>query len=83
MTDSKGFFLPVKAGEEEGGNNGCKGLQLYVDEEKMITVIRLDKQHNFSKAVVLNDLMNNFKDLDEDGAKEVVEKFWDSEEVNS
>ena len=61
----------------------CKGLQLYVDEEKMITVIRLDKQHNFSKAVVLNDLMNNFKDLDEDGAKEVVEKFWDSEEVNS
>ena len=83
MTDSRSFFLPAKPREEEGGNNVCKGLQLWGEEREMITTIRVGKDHGFSKEIVVADLVRYFKDLDEKGAKEVVEKFWDSKEVNS
>ena len=60
----------------------CKGLQMYVDEENMITVLRTVKLHNTTKEFSLSDLLKLFKDLDEKAAKEFVEKDWDSEEVN-
>ena len=74
--------IPMDNEEEKGGNNVCKGLQMYVDEEKMISMIQVDKSHEFSKEIVVSDILRWFKDLDEKAAKDFVEKYWDSEEVN-
>ena len=74
--------IPMDNEEEKGGNNVCKGLQMYVAEEKMISVLRTDKRHKMSKEIAASDLLHDFKDLDEKAAMDFVEKYWDSEEVN-
>ncbi|MBQ1493261.1 MAG: hypothetical protein IIZ39_15010 [Blautia sp.] len=60
----------------------CKGLQMYVDEREMIASLRTGKKYGVSKEKLVGDFLQDYEDLDEKAAKDFVEKYWDSEEVN-
>ena len=72
----------MESGEKKGEGNVCKGLQMYVDEQKMIASLRTGKKYGVSKEKLVGDFLQDYEDLDEKAAKDFVEKYWDSEEVN-
>ena len=84
ITGSRNYFKDLSLDEvEEGGNDVCKGLELYVREKNMETAVMLLKDLGHSADYAAAYLQEEFGDSDGISPMDFIASHWDNPKISS